>query len=508
MSLKCPYCNESFEPSEILFYADPTSKEFLKPIDAAQDVTAAPASPVAYRQATDVSRLGGRAERSFSSRNRTDRNPGPSRNSQEQKEPEAKEEQKLGEQCEDLIAKNFLKKYGEGSNFRFSRIATFYAIEPNQEKTPAHGYGWVYTYEDEEHNVPLQLKVPDREEGRQILTKRICPKCHCDIPNGYFCTDQHHVAALAGCSSAGKTQFITVGLRELKEMVARLNLGRMEWALCSEWFYQLYLGIYINTNGKNEATKKVRIFPLMIAITPPNEDKKHFVTFYDCAGEYTTDMDYAANQVGFKMADTIMLMVDCHQLFNEQAEKLLNGELTCWDNYKDAIYPLHDYELSPDLARVVMVITKSDAIINNPQLIHGKTSSDVNDAMLSFDRDLSCHHNAVDLNVIDTIHNELVAMVKNQTQTDIIQEIRDAIKKPSLDIKLSAVSTYAYQGDKLMLDVNQVMGHHRLTEPLLYTLACWNAVRSERKERPVVELPADLETKPRKGLFGWLFGRK
>ena len=99
-------------------------------------------------------------------------------------------------------------------------------------------------------------------------------------------------------------------------------------------------------------------------------------------------------------------------------------------------------------------------------------------------------------------------MVKNQTQTDIIQEIRDAIKKPSLDIKLSAVSTYAYQGDKLMLDVNQVMGHHRLTEPLLYTLACWNAVRSERKERPVVELPADLETKPRKGLFGWLFGRK
>lgn len=508
MSLTCPYCNQSFEPLEILFYADETSDEYVTPTDAAQDVGVSSMGPSMRRAATDLSSF---SNRSVSSRHRFDRESGTSRNDEQQKEVEQQPAQKLGEQCEDIIAKNFLKKYGEGTNFRFSRVARFYGIEPNKDKAPEHGYGYVERYEtdDESNNgVPLKLFVPEREEGKQILTKRICPKCHCDIPNGYFCTDFHHVAALAGCSSAGKTQFITVGLRELKDMIGKLSLGRMEWALCSEWFYKLYLGIYINTDGKNEATKKVRIFPLMIAVTPQGEEKKHFITFYDCAGEYTRDTDYAANQVGFQMADTIMLMVDCHQLFSEQAEKLQNGELTCSENFTEAIYPLHDYELSPDLSRIVMVITKCDAIINNPQLIHGKTSSEVNDAMCSHNRDLSCHNGAVDITTIENIHNELVAMIKNQTQADVVQDINDAIKRTSLDIKLSAVSTYAYHGEKLVLDVNQVMGHHRLTEPLLYVLASWGAVKSERKHNPEPVQIEDPPVKRKRSFFGWVFGRK
>lgn len=495
---------------KILFYADETSDVFLTTVDAAQDIGHVATGPVSARQVTDISGL---RNRTTYSRRKLGSEQNAAAEAGEQNGAAAEEEQKLGEQCEDLIAKNFLKKYGEGSNFRFSRIAKFYAIEPDKNKTPERGYGHVDRFENEDdgdpgNDVPLKLFVPEREEGKQILTKRVCPKCHCDIPAGYFCTEHHHVAALAGCSSAGKTQFITVGLRELKEMVSRLNLGRMEWALCSEWFYQLYLDIYINTNGKNEATKKARIFPLMIAITPQGEEKKHFITFYDCAGEYTRDTDYAANQIGFQKADTILLMVDCHQLFNEQAEELQNGELPCEETFTNAIYPMRDYDLSPALSRIIMVITKCDSIINNPQLIHGNTSSEVNDAMRSYDRDLSCHNGAVDLNVINHIHNELVAMVRNQTHSDVIQEIHDALKKPGIDIKLSAVSTYAYHGDQLVLDVKQVMGHHRLTEPLLYALASWNAVRSEYKEAPEQE-PEELPAEPRKGgFFGWLFRRR
>ena len=473
MALKCPYCGKEFAPDEILFYTDAQSPRFMYPIDAARDAAnTISASGTNRRIATNLSGPRGSGRGLVGTRYA--------------EHPEAQEEKEeetvLGVQCEDTTAKKFFSSYGEGRSFRFQRNVRFYGIKPEQDiSAEDRGYGYVSKWEDSEHTIPLMLTVPSLEESRQKLTHRICPRCHCDIPTDYFTTPEvnKHIAALAGCTSAGKTQFITVALRELYESLPQLGLASMDWTECSRWFNTLDLEKYKSTDGFNAATNiDVAIFPRIITVTALGTGEKHFVTFYDCAGEYSRSSDYAASQRGFGIADTLLLIIDAKQLFRDHAKQLREGETPCLEDYTRALKTISDYELCPKVNRVITIVSKADSIIGPGLPIHGETGRGVHDGMLSYENDMSCHRDCVNIWSVRQIDTELNETFSKYNINNVVSNIQRAI--PSIvnprDINLMAVSTYVHRGEQLVCDVNEEQGHHRLIEPLLYAMVQWGII--------------------------------
>ncbi len=485
--LKCPFCQDNFDPQEMLFYADAVDYRFMTPMDTARDATFT--APVTVeRQETNVGAL--RSRDSLSLVQKRDK----------EEKTEALEEKKafpLGIQTEDYIAKDKLNIYGAGSTFQFQRIATFYGIRAKETIETASpeeikGYGYVSKYEDAEEQIPSQLTVPGRAKNRQRLTHRVCPKCHCDIPTGFFITseDHKHTAALAGSTSAGKTQFITVALRELETSLRNLNLGTMEWTECSRWFYQLYVDKYITTEGRSEATNPgIVIFPLMFSITRISTNEKHFVTIYDCAGEYATDSDYASNLEGFETADTLLLMIDSRQFFKDLVHPLGDGEIPCKVDYTKSLETISNKNLCQNVERVITVITKCDTILGNPNLIHGASHPGVDDGMLAYEYDMGCHQDGVNIEVIRLLDQELQCMLEKNRQINVKGYIERNVhsKKGTPEVNFLAVSTYVHRGNELVRDVNEEAGHHRLIEPLLYAMTMWEVLdwKEETPEIPI-----------------------
>ena len=412
---------------------------------------------------------------------------------------------------EDQVATRFLKDFGEGSLFRFQRMAVFYGIKDESEIGEDPNYGFVVEWEDPEtKSIPLVISVPSRPVDRNRLTERVCPKCHCNIPKDYFSTPDtnKHVAALAGCTSAGKTQFITVALRDLvKETFRNLHLGRVEWTTCSSWFHNLYVKQYQDKGGTMDGTRKeYRLFPLMLRVETKDQ-RKHFITFIDCAGEYANNQEFANNQTGFRNASELLLMIDCIQLFRDLSEKLQPGELPCKASYDDATYPLREYRLCPNLKKAIVVITKSDIIIKEGY-IHGLTNRNVYDSMTCFGHNMMCHKDTVDLSTIQRIHAELDNMLTEKGEPGLPAAIARDLNLSEEDVSLLAVSTYCWKGQELVNDPLQTTGHHRITEPLLLTLYHWGILGGEFDkpsiEQPVPELVPEQEEKPKKKR--WLFG--
>ena len=500
MSLHCPYCQQSFEPSEILFYTDAVQKDFFTLISDARDISATGTAEI--RESVLTNNVV-RTRRQSSLRSDTENH------NEREKLPEEKAEQQstfpLGIPAEDVVAANFMKNYGAGVDFHFQRTATFYGVKGQNEITEADmGYGYPCQWEDEhEKKIPSMLYVPSKDKK---LTQRICPKCHCDLPEKYFSTPaaNHHVAALAGCTSAGKTQFITVALRDLERQLSNLHLGTVEWTKCSKWFHDLYVRKF-ESNKRMDGTKTTyKLFPLMLTHSQAGVDDVHFMSFFDCAGEYANNADFAANQRSFQEADTLLLMVGCDQLFASDVE-LSNGELECNMQYLTALAPLKKYDLCSNLKHCIVVLTKCDAIIGRGGFIHGDTSAYVNDGMVCATYDMTCHDRSLDKTVIRRVEEELIGMLTSHHEEDFKQNIASDLSLDSNQVNLLAVSTYKWSGNELVCDPKAVGGHHRVTEPLLLAMSKWDMIASEEKEEVYQDLPVDDE--PR-SFWQKLFGGK
>ena len=508
MSLVCPYCQKEFEAKDILFYTDVTDSDFFKQVSGERNVAQTGAVSSAGNVSDFRSVTQGTARSSF--RSYTSTAPQQEKTSEEKEEHTGNSETVLGKSVEDEIATKFLKDFGEGSLFRFQRTAVFYGIkEENEIAEDDTAHGFVEEWEGTEQTIPLVLYVPSRPLDRRRLTERVCPKCHCNIPKDYFNVPEEnkHSAALAGCTSAGKTQFITVSLRDLvKETFRVLHLGRIEWTPCSGWFHNLYVKQYETNEGTMDGTRKeFRLFPLMLRVITENK-QTHFVTFYDCAGEYANNQEFASNQTGFRNASVLLLMIDCIQLFPDLKDKLNEGELACKSGYYDATYPLREYRLCPNLKKAIVVITKSDVIINEGY-IHGQTNQNLYDSMTCFGHNMNCHRNTVDLATIQRIHDELNNMLTERGEPEVPEHVADDLSLSADDVNLLAVSTYCWKGQELVNAPTEETGHHRITEPLLLAFYEWGILPGELKdppEQPAVQPPVNEEPPRRR----WLFGRR
>lgn len=505
-SLKCPYCKKLFAPSEILFYTNLVQKSYFTALgvkekeDKVNEVGQT-------RQKTVINKVGAVPAAGLAKKDTVTVN---------EETPKQKEEVKipLGVQTDDTVAEETMKKYGGGKDFNFKRTATFYGIKNEEEIVNGEkGYGFVCTYEEGENvRVPKLLVIKNEDGSQSRITQRVCPQCHCDIPNGYFaCKKENiHEVALAGCTAAGKTQYMTVALRELlTQFEQTLHLGSISLTDCSKWFYDMFVSMFVKLRGM-PSTEMKELFPFILRVKGTNSEDEHFVIFNDCAGEYAADSadakKYAVNLKSFQNAETLLLMIDCSQFFPDDVV-LGEGEKPCTMPYKKALAPLTEYALLGNLKEVLIVLTKCDGIFDKDEYIHGQQSADVNDGMEMVSTDMTAHKDAVDTGLINRVESELLVILEKHGEKDIKRNISRDISKP---IKILGVSTYIKSMDptkkRLILtnDPTQQVGHFRLTEPLLYMFFRMGIVPGEEKPQQVSE-PEPL---PRKvGLFSRIFGR-
>lgn len=478
--LTCPYCFEDFETKDILFCADP-SEDFASLAEK------------------DMFNSDSGVNLSFSGTKAGLKNNG-QKNKQKTislfGDPEPVEEEKveaestepefpLGENVEDTVAEEFMLRYGRGGLFKYTRSAVFYRIKAQSECSEADKTsGWVDSLEgeDEEKGIPGTLFVPSRPETSRTISKRVCPKCHCDIPDEYFLADEgniHHVA-LAGCSASGKTQYIIIAIRELMNMFSNLNLGTVSLTNFSKQFHKLYLDQYTKNGGRLNATPMdYRIFPFMLKVSPENGNV-YYLIFHDVAGEYARVSDetltYLLNKTAFRKADSIMAMFDCAQFCHGDSNIT---EDRCNEEYLAALRPLGKYgQLREKLKTGVAVITKCDGIFGRQEYIHGSISAEVNDGMVMVSEDMSTHRNSLNTTVIDSVEAEILAVLDRcmglEPENGIKQHMMKILKN-CIDLRVLPVSTYVRKSDdngsvKLVKDEKAITGHFRLIEPILYLM--------------------------------------
>lgn len=499
MSLICPYCDKTFEVNDILFYADATSTQFVTRISGAlnesQMMPASSENEQSVKKTDLESLLSLSATQPFQSGEDTKQNSEESRPGNDESFP-------LGELVEDTVIKRFLQDYGEGKNFTFHRTARFYGILPADKIGDDKRYGYV---ENANGTIPSEIIVPSRSREQRRVTNPICPNCHCDLPWKYFNTPNEfrHVVALAGCTAAGKTQYMTVALSDLLRKFKRMSLGNnIELTMCSKWFQDMYMKDFTSAGGL-AATEKTMLFPMLLQVTD-KKHRTHFITFHDCAGEYTNDGGYLINRPGFRYADSLMLMVDAAQLFGRG---LAEGERTSVGDYVDALEPMYSYpELLPKLKRVIVVLTKCDTIIGENSIIREYLPGS-NIKMISYSSDLSCHENQVNLQIIMLNSSQLIDMMREHGNANFKQTILTSLNKEYLtenDITVFAVSTYTRSttsGSFKKVDTINGANFHRLIEPLLFAMNQWDIVGGYF---PGSEDPPP----PHGGWFGRLFGKK
>jgi GTPase SAR1 family protein len=153
-----------------------------------------------------------------------------------------------------------------------------------------------------------------------VTTKRVCPECHNDLPGGYD-SISGRVIALVGPKTSGKSTYVTVLIRELRERVgeyfgAAVNpmddrtTERYEKAH-TELFKEGHLPPMTPPSALDLT------YPQLYKITVPRrgifgaKSLSSALVFFDTAGEDLKSADSTARNVSYlAQADGIILMVD------------------------------------------------------------------------------------------------------------------------------------------------------------------------------------------------------
>ena len=372
----------------------------------------------------------------------------------------------------------------------------------------------------EEKGYPITIRVDaDRERtedeeqtqdviGRKwMLTRKLCPHCHCELPLESMVRDdiQHHVLMLGG-SGAGKTTYIIAALRQMRESFSRnLQLGTFEICEESSPYFDSMEKNY--REGQVEATARDEgrmIFPMAFHIGVTDDEgnfvKGAYVILHDFPGEGMKAPDYAANLYALDKMDTIIVMADVHQFYPIQIETV-DGTRCYSDDFMDMFNALRDNVLPLMRVRTVVgILLKVDLIMRDDQF-GGADGYIAQGSPLLVSDLIDQHRRAVDMNVIDNNSNAVDDLIRNTTRSRsglrerLLSQFSSAKERPEA-YKCFAVSTFSFNNTDMMWENRPDRPGHRVLEPMLYLLAHWGIV------------PAKPAAQEHIGLFGRLFGRR
>ncbi|MBR6954442.1 MAG: GTPase domain-containing protein [Clostridia bacterium] len=532
MSFVCPYCLKPFERDEVLFYKDSAARNPIRRLsaeDQGADSSAVAAShqDESEQRSSDFASVAGRRRPGAATRFRqeevqtAENQPQETESGSATGKTPAVSHLDLGITIQDTILERNMAKYGGGRIFTCKRTTVFYGIKPRRELEdhPTVGYG--YIEDPEAAGIPDRLRIytpaADGTPGWSWAVYPICPNCRCDLPTDYFSVPEEniHVLALAGCTAAGKTQYITVALEDLvKRQADNLELVvSCELELCSKWFHQINLENFEKT--RIDATDiNVELFPLLLKVRTLNGET-HFVMFYDCAGEYAVNKDYAVSIAKFQRADTILLMVDSAQLFHKD---LNEGELISPLGYMNAVRALVNNKIleGQKLKHVIVALTKCDVLMGKEEegqdnnFIFHKYIPGTSIETGFYESSLKCHRGAFQYGLVVQNGQQINEVLADADINDIQQAIAKQLgEQMDYTFDLLAVSTYSRQSDGAFIKTQTIEGSkfHRLVEPILVAMYHWYMLPGEDGQIPVK--PSKIQEPPPKlSFFQRLFGKK
>ena len=365
-----------------------------------------------------------------------------------------------------------------------------------------------------------------RNEGRgrelHNIPKRACPRCHCDLPQQFGTMKTYHVAMFGG-RAAGKTAYLVNLFQQANAQLSQNNLGSIELASESRGFMLPMIEEYERTGTTLPTPADDGLLPILCYYR--NRGSEAFVTFYDIAGEGTADPAYMANHKGIAKCESLILMIDPNMFVGGAFySQWTANHMTMRDQFGDSSdcckEPLDSFlnqagelckEYSDGIKYIACVVTKLDMLLEAEEKFFGSGDIEmVNDVGTK-------HRDAVNLQVLDHVHQDLNTYLKAQHRVDLLEKVSYVFGK-DVRIRLLGVSTSTRRADitdRIQFEARSSSrdAKHRIIEPLLVILMYFGLVNAKDKEGRILqhgdEKPPVQETvvqAPRK-VRRWPFGR-
>lgn len=163
-----------------------------------------------------------------------------------------------------------------------------------------------------------------RCECGAVSTKRLCPECHAELPYGTGDV-KNYVFAVIGSKEAGKSHYLAVLIRRLKEVVAKrldMSVEAVTDETMKRYSHDFHDPVYAEKKiiQATQSGSTQRPSPLVYRLTSTKKGKSAVLVFFDTAGEDLNDEDLMSrvNKYIFR-SHGIILLIDPLQLRNVRA---------------------------------------------------------------------------------------------------------------------------------------------------------------------------------------------
>lgn len=387
------------------------------------------------------------------------------------------------------------------------------------------------------------------------LTEKVCPHCHCILPESFGELPTYRVAMLGGTRS-GKTTYMVAAANLLKQQ-SGLPSGVITSCTISPESTR-YFDFLIKCMEYNKLAATVMdavtvirfVFPIVMNVTTVDDDgceKEFILIINDIPGEAMTDMKFLMNYPGLRLANAAIMLMDPMQFVTASTmkDKLAMCDLEMLHTpgepidaadikahlqaqfaplpFGDILYnfkKLIEKGVFPNLSCFTLVLNKLDLLYagENPFIdekvapslsyLHGiHHLSSIGDGS---DPAQSQHDDGVDLELIRRINNQVVYLIQDRLKYSVysstIQPVADSTGEimtlcTSVRNWNAGINNFCWPADENgKVEAETIIGF-RLLEPLLYALAKLELVRTKEH--------VDVDVEEEKGKPWWkkLFSR-
>ena len=366
---------------------------------------------------------------------------------------------------------------------------------------------------------PLTVRLCEQDEiaagSADPLTNIMCPACHFDIPKVLLeIPDENcHSIALIGYPSSGKTQYKVALNQELQKLTGIYNLADSVTIFSDAREFTEREGALEGEIAATVASAKV--CPLVLAIR--RGDQSFLISIYDLPGEvYRSDNRYVTKLAGNKdlfNADGAILMIDPVQLYSDLDDRTVydrNGmevEIQYVTPDTEIFAPLtnmKEYHIGEKIKYLSLVITKTDLMFSGDcgdyftgvylrqlRMCQSKEYDDLRPAGGESGVHKG-HFGAVKPLIINAVDNEVMHVIDGidtYNWQDVKAKICDRLSGDSLkpeNIRAFAISTLRRlspdnpDDTQFVVSRQTALPRHRILEPVLYLLARWGVVETDK----------------------------
>lgn len=427
------------------------------------------------------------------------------------------------------------------------------AAEPeNTTKSSSFGSQAYSTSGVSAFNQSADASDTDKPSSKEVVTlsTRVCPHCHCNLPQDFGLLPVHSVQIVGGRAS-GKTAFLICLHQQLNRQLSMNELGTATLLDESELYLRPKVEYYEEYAEPKPTKAKWKIFPLVYRITTKaygdKKRKEAFVSFHDVAGEGMTSGDYLHNLAGLSRSHNLLYIIDPNQLndggYHTTYTRIMGGRSQAVLDIKEADQDdvlsdgdnmdFYQTELGSDidnigravlgvfgereLNNIFVVMTKIDMPLMVETDMFGRGN------MLMMNDIGEIHKGIINGDALNRIDTEVNLFVSAKTNSDrrrkLTESIAASFQCEEDKIHLCCISTHTRvedpQNRRIMFANNNDPGapKHRIIEPFLCILYHIGLLPAKYRDRDEVDWQGDSEKeehdnqknkkkKTRRSLFG------